>query len=309
MIRQKIPTALSGAALLIAVFGSTPIGEAATRVLFAKNADKVDGIHASRIGTPGKLLALNKYGKFPASVVPPGATGPQGPAGPAGPQGLPGAQGEQGEAGTDGLAGAVGPEGLPGATGADGRTGAEGQQGPEGPPGPQGPQGQQGPEGPQGPQGQQGPDGPQGQQGPDGPQGPEGPRGPEGPEGPTGPRGPSDGYSRFVEGPVAVPDASGSVAELNLTAGMYVIVGKGWFQNAGIGAVTMTCSLRAGDSADRTDFNLPASGVASASFVLVHTFVVNGSATLSCADGGGVANVSARDIRITAIKVANLTVS
>jgi hypothetical protein len=55
--------------------------------LYAKNSDKVDGIHASRIPRPGYLVPLLPNGKFPGSV---GISGPAGPAGPAGPPGVSG---------------------------------------------------------------------------------------------------------------------------------------------------------------------------------------------------------------------------
>jgi hypothetical protein len=57
------------------------------RALFAANADKVDGFHASRVPRANRLLPLGRNGKFPASVVP---AGPQGPQGIQGPQGLAG---------------------------------------------------------------------------------------------------------------------------------------------------------------------------------------------------------------------------
>lgn len=62
--------------------GVTP-GEAARAVKRALNADRVDGLSASRKPTPGKLLALDKDGRFPDSVVP-RARGPRGTEGPAG---------------------------------------------------------------------------------------------------------------------------------------------------------------------------------------------------------------------------------
>jgi hypothetical protein len=90
----------------------------------AANADKVDGLHATRTPKPRKLLALDRFGKFPASVFPAALTGPKGdsgPAGPAGPKGDPGPQGPQGAAGPQG------PQGV------KGETGATGPQGPVGP--------------------------------------------------------------------------------------------------------------------------------------------------------------------------------
>jgi hypothetical protein len=71
-MKRRLPTVLSITALVIAVAGVTPLGEAASDAIprFARNADKVDGIHASRTPKAGRLLALNSSKKFPASVLP-----------------------------------------------------------------------------------------------------------------------------------------------------------------------------------------------------------------------------------------------
>lgn len=53
-------------------------------VRFADNAGSVDGFKASSSPRPKQLLALGRNRKFPASVLPMGATGPRGPAGPPG---------------------------------------------------------------------------------------------------------------------------------------------------------------------------------------------------------------------------------
>jgi collagen triple helix repeat protein len=132
MNRQRLPVVLSAAALLIAVLGATPNGVAAltggaVRVaLFAKNAAKVGGIGASKKPKAGKLLALGKNGKFPASVLPGGVRGPAGPEGAQGPAGPAGPQGQQGIPGQKGAKGSTGPAGPQGSTG---------PQGPIGPPG------------------------------------------------------------------------------------------------------------------------------------------------------------------------------
>ena len=97
-MKQRLPLVLSATALMIALFGSTPLGGAAGRLLasvvplanYAKNAGAVDGINAARAPKPGYLVPLGADGKFPASV---GRVGPQGPAGPQGP---PGPQGPAG---------------------------------------------------------------------------------------------------------------------------------------------------------------------------------------------------------------------
>lgn len=95
MPRPQLSTALATAALVVAVFGATPVGQAARDAIpaFARNADKVDGIHASRKPKAGYLLALGANKRFPTSVAPVGATGPSGPKGDkgdAGGQGPPG---------------------------------------------------------------------------------------------------------------------------------------------------------------------------------------------------------------------------
>ncbi len=72
-MRGRLPTVLSIAAVLIAVAGFTPLGQAARDVLprarFALNAGKVDGLNASKSPKAGYLLALGKNKKFPPSVI------------------------------------------------------------------------------------------------------------------------------------------------------------------------------------------------------------------------------------------------
>jgi hypothetical protein len=78
-MQRRLPLVLSITALVVALAGITPLGEAArdaTNVVrFARNADKVDGIHASRAPKAGRLLALNSSRKFPASVLTGALTG------------------------------------------------------------------------------------------------------------------------------------------------------------------------------------------------------------------------------------------
>jgi hypothetical protein len=79
-MKARLPLALSVVALLVTLASFTPLGEAAGEAIprFARNADKVDGLHASRTPRAGRLLALNSARKFPASVLP---AAPQGVAG------------------------------------------------------------------------------------------------------------------------------------------------------------------------------------------------------------------------------------
>jgi len=61
-------------ALVVAVFGSTPLANAAANAvktaLFAKNAGKVNGIRAARTPRPGHLVPLGPDAKLPTSVIP-----------------------------------------------------------------------------------------------------------------------------------------------------------------------------------------------------------------------------------------------
>lgn len=73
-------------AALVVAAGVQP-SDAANVVRRALNADRVDGLSASRTPRPGQLLALGRDGRFPQAAVP---RGPRGPIGPAGATGQPG---------------------------------------------------------------------------------------------------------------------------------------------------------------------------------------------------------------------------
>jgi hypothetical protein len=73
-MRTRLPILLSVTALVVAVFGSTPLANAAAKAvktaLFAKNAGKVNGIRAARTPRPGHLVPLGPDAKLPTSVMP-----------------------------------------------------------------------------------------------------------------------------------------------------------------------------------------------------------------------------------------------
>ena len=133
-VRSKLtyPHVVATLALFVALGGTAvalDVVPFAKRATFAKKAGKVDGLSASKKPKKGRLLALNKSKKFPASVLPAGAAGPAGPEGPqgaAGPQGDAGAQGAQGEQGPKGEQGAAGVDGVNGTNGTNGATGPRG---------------------------------------------------------------------------------------------------------------------------------------------------------------------------------------
>ena len=107
---------LSIAASSVAVGAVTAFGQDAISSIVprAKNADMVDGLHASKKPRAGALLALGKDRTFPRSVVPVGPRGRRGAKGDTGPMGPQGPKGETGGQGVQGPEGARGPAGPPG---------------------------------------------------------------------------------------------------------------------------------------------------------------------------------------------------
>jgi hypothetical protein len=128
-MKKGIAVSASVAALALGVLVATQAGEAAVRAvkvaLFAQNAGKVDGFQAAKTPKPGRLLPLDKNGKFPASAVPTvvGPKGNQGPQGPKGAKGDPGLPGPKGDPGVQGAKGEAGEPGQRGARGASGESG------------------------------------------------------------------------------------------------------------------------------------------------------------------------------------------
>jgi len=89
MMRERLPLALSTAALVVALLGATSLGRAATDAIaknvpyaavagFAKNAGKLNGHSASASPKAGQIPVLDSSGKLPAAI---GTAGPPGPPG------------------------------------------------------------------------------------------------------------------------------------------------------------------------------------------------------------------------------------
>jgi hypothetical protein len=111
-MQNRLPVVLSMTALLVAVFGATPLGHAASRAIhavppfaktasfakFAGNASKLNGRKSTLSGAPGTIPVVGRNGKLPASI---GTVGPQGPQGPAGPRGPAGPTGPAGASGAE----------------------------------------------------------------------------------------------------------------------------------------------------------------------------------------------------------------
>jgi hypothetical protein len=99
-MRERLPVVLSVTALVVAVLGATPVGEAAKNLVVPRNSVGTAQLRNNAV-TAAKLRAgavtSTKVENFSLRVVdfrpgqlPRGAQGPAGPAGPAGPQGAPG---------------------------------------------------------------------------------------------------------------------------------------------------------------------------------------------------------------------------
>jgi Collagen triple helix repeat (20 copies) len=148
MFTSKLTTILAVTALVVAVFGSTPLGQAAGRLVLPKNS--VGAVQLKKSAVSGKKLAKNavsgtKLAKdavtgakvkdgtllaadFQAGQIPAGPQGPKGNPGLRGPKGDPGAQGLKGDQGLQGIQGIQGIQGQKGAKGDTGAAGISGYQ-------------------------------------------------------------------------------------------------------------------------------------------------------------------------------------
>jgi hypothetical protein len=106
-VKDRLPVVLSATALVVAVLGVTPVGQATSTAIqthFARNANFLRGKAPSIKAGKNKIPVANKAGKLDRSW---GAVGARGPAGP------PGANGAPGPAGAPGPPGPPGPTGTP----------------------------------------------------------------------------------------------------------------------------------------------------------------------------------------------------
>ncbi|HZO63241.1 MAG TPA: hypothetical protein VFB35_09720, partial [Gaiellaceae bacterium] len=116
-MKQRMPLVLSATAVVVALLGVTPLGQAAGQAIeaavppfaktsgfakFAGDSSKLNGHSSSRSGRAGTIPVVGKDGKLPASI---GAVGPQGPKGDKGDRGPAGGAGAEGDPGPPGLAG------------------------------------------------------------------------------------------------------------------------------------------------------------------------------------------------------------
>jgi hypothetical protein len=108
-MKNRVPVILSATALVVAVLGVTPVGQATSTAIqthFARNAHFLRGHAPSQKAGKGKIPFAGKNGKLDSSW---GAVGPRGPQGPPGANGANGAPGAKGDKGDKGDTGAQGP--------------------------------------------------------------------------------------------------------------------------------------------------------------------------------------------------------
>lgn len=115
MLKSRTATILAATALVVAVFGSTPIGHAAGELVLARNSVgaaqlKQSAVTGAKIRKNAVTGAKVKNGTLTTADFKPGQlpAGPQGPKGDPGDKGDPGAQGPKGEPGLSGLEEVVG---------------------------------------------------------------------------------------------------------------------------------------------------------------------------------------------------------
>jgi hypothetical protein len=114
--RRRLPVILSTTALIIAVFGATPVGHAVERLVLPKASVGAAQLKPNAVTGPkvkdGSLTAADFGGQLPGGQPgPKGDKGEAGERGPVGPKGEPGPTGPTGPAGPQGLAGPSGVSG------------------------------------------------------------------------------------------------------------------------------------------------------------------------------------------------------
>jgi hypothetical protein len=112
MLKAKTPTILSVIALVVAVFGATPVGHAAGRLILAKNSVGTAQLKKNAVTGPKVKNGSLTTADFKSGTLQPGPAGPKGEKGDAGSKGEPGAPGAKGDKGDRGPAGSAGISGY-----------------------------------------------------------------------------------------------------------------------------------------------------------------------------------------------------
>ena len=122
-VKQRLLLVLAATALAVAALGSTPVGEAAKRLVLPKGSVgasqlKQNAVTGLKVKNGSLTVADFKPGQLTG-----GAQGPKGESGPKGVQGEPGSKGPPGPKGETGPSGPAGPRGSAGPPGTSGISG------------------------------------------------------------------------------------------------------------------------------------------------------------------------------------------
>jgi hypothetical protein len=111
-------------------------------------------------------------------------------------------------------------------------------------------------------------------------------------------------YSRFLNGPVAVPVSSTTLGSLTIPeAGNYLLWAKAYVTSAL--SPVVNCRLEAGGDFDQSQASPSSGAPETVSLIVAHNFTAAGSADFKC--DGSLPGASANFIKIAAIKVSALT--
>jgi hypothetical protein len=108
-------------------------------------------------------------------------------------------------------------------------------------------------------------------------------------------------------------NGSGTVLELDLAAGSYVIFAKAWFRDLSGVDIPIHCKIQAGSDFDESQTVVPytpsgsVSNDGAMSLMVVHKFTSAGTAVLTCDDPSFNSTFTVYDSKITAIEVDNLS--
>jgi hypothetical protein len=112
---------------------------------------------------------------------------------------------------------------------------------------------------------------------------------------------PTDAFVRFLNGPVAVPAALTTLANLAISqSGSYLLTAKAYVTGGGV----VTCRLEAGSDFDSSQATPLLVAPQTISNIVGHTFTAAGSVDFRCS---GTGDAAANFIKIAAVRVANLT--
>jgi hypothetical protein len=105
VLKSKAPTILSAAALLVAAFGSTPLGHAAGGLIVGKNSVGTAQLKKDAVTGPKVKNGSLSAADFKPGTLQPGPAGPKGDTGPKGDAGAAGVKGDKGDRGPAGPSG------------------------------------------------------------------------------------------------------------------------------------------------------------------------------------------------------------